>query len=1077
MRCTSSADPSPGSRFAPAILAYLGLVLLTSASCRRPPPEPPPDSETPPVESPDSRPVSATVEDSAAEPAVGEPILLPMQEGAEVPRHLDGGQVDEFRLDLEAGQFLHLVMEQQGVDVVSTLSDPGGEPVLQVDSPKGNQGSEDLLAVSDQTGAYALRVEAWSGTGSGTYAVKVESLRAAGELDRRRAEAARVFSEAEALRALGNDSAAEAIETYREAVRCFQALGDRASEASALRGLGRVYDQLPGQELAAEDAYSRAIPMLREVGDPWQEAPAAFQLGQIYAARDDRELAIEPLERALELWQRVDSRRGAALAALELGKAHQELGRAQEALTFFERSLEFWRDSGETPESTLAVFQRGEAFLQLGKERQALDDFEKAVAIWEKSGNHRWQMTALREINQVYQRQGRLDLALLALERASTASKHIDDPRVKALLWNETGLLHLLAERPDPAREAFERALEVFQQVGDRAAQGVVLHNIGNARLVLDDPCGAADLNRQALSLWEEVLDAGAVTYKQATFSLVLAKAERQCRGSAAALRYFEQALMMLEELRSRTASLDYRSSYLATQHWFYDEYVDLLMGLHRLEPSRGHDSEAFSISERARARSLLDGLREGEADLRRGADPELIRRERELARQLQAIEQRSLGFNRAEEGGGVSLEEHFRKAQARKRELLRRISEVRARIHLENSQYEALVEAEPLDASEIRSRVLDSGTLLLEYDLGDEQSYLWAISSGSFHSYVLPPGEVIERKARDAYRLLKLSKRRRSIVRAEMAMKELGELLLGPVADLLEGGERMLIVGEGALQYIPFAALTAPGSEVPILADHEIVTMPSASAMAILRSRLSQRIPAAQALAVIADPVFQSHDPRVAERLAEHTGGLQRAAGELDLEGYERLVYSQLEARAILRHLPGSRSKTLLGFEATREAVLDGDLGRYQMIHLATHGVLDEEHPELSRLVLSLVDEAGRRREGGFLFAHEISNLDLPVELVVLSACETALGKEIRGEGLVGLTQSFFYAGAARVLVSLWNVDDYATAELMSRFYENLTKQEMRPAAALRRAQIDMWRQMKAPYYWAPFVMRGEWK
>jgi CHAT domain-containing protein len=1071
MRCTSSAD---------LLAVCLGLVLLTSAGCRRPSPEPPPDVEAAPLESAETDSVSATAGDGSAEAASGEPIPLPVQEGTEVARHLAGGQVDGLRLDLEEGQFLHLVIEQQGVDVVSTLSDCDGELILQVDSLQGDQGSEHLLTVADRSGAYALRVKAWSGTGSGTYSVKVESLREAGELDRRRAEAARIFSEAGTLRALGNSYAGEAIEKYRKAIRRFRALGDRAGEASALWNLGRVYDRLPGQEAAAEDTYLEAIPILREVGDPWQEAPADFQLGQIYAERDESELALEPFERALQLFQQLGVHRGAALAAFELGKAHQRLGRVQEALTFFECSLDHWREVGVTPESTLSVFQRGRSFLLLGKEREALDDFERALSTWQESGNHLWQVAALREINQVYQRQGRLDLALAVLKRAWEPLGQIEEPREAALLWNETGLLHLRAERPEAARDAFEKALVGFRRLGERVAQSVVLHNVANTWLAVDEPCEAAELNRQALQLLELVLGPESVTNNHATVLLYLARAERRCHGSSVARPYFEKALAALEELRCRTVSLDYRSSYLATQNWFYDEYVDLLMELHRQQPSLGHDAEALAVSERARARSLLDGIVMGEADLRQDAAPELIRRERELARQLQTFEQRSLGFDRSSGIESESFDEQLRHAQAKKRELLRGLSEVRTRIHLDNPNFEALTEAAPLDAAQIRSQVLDAETLLLEYDLGEERSYAWAVTPDSLISYELPSRDVVERAAQHAYEMLKLSKRRRSTVRAEMAMDELGSLLLGPVAERLDGYRRLLVVSEGALQYIPFAALTDPGYDEPLLARHEIVNMPSASAMAILRHRLEGRPIGPASLAVIADPVFQSHDPRVAATrrpAGEASPQLRIDRAELDLEGHERLVYSQLEARSLLRYLPAPQTKTLLGFEATREAVIEGGLGRYQMLHFATHGVLDEENPELSRLVLSLVDEAGHRRESGFLFAHEIYNLDLPVELVVLSACETALGKEIRGEGLVGLTQGFFYAGAARVLVSLWNVDDYGTAELMSRFYSYLLREDKSASAALRQAQIDMWRRMPAPYYWAGFVMRGEWR
>jgi CHAT domain-containing protein/tetratricopeptide (TPR) repeat protein len=1070
MRCTSSADRRPASRLGAAVVAgCLGSLLLTSTACRRPPsPEP------------ESGPSGASLDHPVAAPeaVAGEPVPLPLRQGAEVPRRLAGGQVDEFLVDLEAGQFLQLVIEQQGVDVVSTLSDPDGQLILQVDGPTADQESEELLAVAATTGRYRVRVRAWGASDAGDYTLRIESPRAADAHDREKASAARVFSAAELLRAGGSESAAAAIGEYREAARRFRALGDRSGEGAALRGLGRVYQEVLGRDEAAAESYRRALPIVREVGDLWQEARICDELGRIQFEDGDLESAAELFRRAIDLWQQLARSRGAARTECKLGKLYQQLGRAQDALTLFERALAHWREYGETSEIATTLFLRGESFRQLGKYREALDDFERALSIWQESGAYRWQMTALKSISQIHERQGRLDLALAALDRAWEPIRKIEDPRAEALLWNAMGILQHRAGRYDEARDAYEQALEGLRRAGDRTAEGVVLHNIGNNRLILGDPCAATGYYRRALGLFDAVLGPESVTYKQTTTLLGLAKAERRCNGSSDARALFEKALGMLEELRSSTASLDYRSSFLATQAWFYDEYVDFLMDLHALEPLAGHDAEALAISERARARSLLDGLAESGADLRRGADPELIREERELTRQLQAIEQHSPSFDRADAVDGGSFDEQLRNAQVKKRAILRRLSEIQARVHLESPRYETLTTPRPLDAAEIRSRVLDPDTLLLEYDLGEERSHLWALTPQDLISFELPAGAVIERQAREAYKLLKLSRRRRSTARVEMVLSELGEMLLGPVSDLLPRSLRLLIVSEGALQYLPFAALTIPGSAFPILVEHEVVNMPSASAMAILRQQLADRPPAPASLAVIADPVFQSYDPRVG---APGTGGtvppLRGAGLEASPGGPERLVYSQHEAQAILQYFPAVQTKVLLGFEATREAVIDGDLGRYRILHFATHGVLDEEHPELSRLVLSLVDEAGRQRDSGLLFGHEIYNLDLPVELVVLSACETALGKEIRGEGLVGLTQSFFYAGAARVLVSLWNVDDYATAELMSRFYRFLMEDEMRPAAALRQAQLDLWRRTPAPYYWAAFMIRGEWR
>ena len=179
-----------------------------------------------------------------------------------------------------------------------------------------------------------------------------------------------------------------------------------------------------------------------------------------------------------------------------------------------------------------------------------------------------------------------------------------------------------------------------------------------------------------------------------------------------------------------------------------------------------------------------------------------------------------------------------------------------------------------------------------------------------------------------------------------------------------------------------------------------------------------------------------------------------------------------------ILAFVPEADSFKATGFAATRAAALNPALSQYRYLHFATHGLIDSERPGLSSLVLSLVDEAGKPQDG-FLRAHEIYNLKFPAELVVLSACQTGLGKEVKGEGLMGLTRGFMYAGAARVVVSLWSVNDKATSELMTIFYRQMLKENQRPAAALRAAQIEMWKQKQwqAPYYWAAFVLQGEWR
>jgi CHAT domain-containing protein len=304
-------------------------------------------------------------------------------------------------------------------------------------------------------------------------------------------------------------------------------------------------------------------------------------------------------------------------------------------------------------------------------------------------------------------------------------------------------------------------------------------------------------------------------------------------------------------------------------------------------------------------------------------------------------------------------------------------------------------------------------------------------------------------------------------------AARRASEMLLGPAAARI-ANKRLLIVGEGVLKYLPFGALPDPGSDVPMIAKHEIVTAPSASVVAVLRQEAAGRKPAAKTLMVLADPVFNAGD----SRLAPVTKTALRSESGPDMQNFVRLRFSRTEAEEITRVAASGTTLKALDFEASRERVMKPDLGEYRIVHFATHSLLNDEHPELSGVVLSLVDRNGRP-QNGFLRLYDIYNLRLGADLVVLSACRTALGQEIKGEGLIGLTRGFLYAGAPRVVATLWEIDDRTTAEAMKKFYEGMLGRGERPAEALRAAQIALWRTKgwDAPYYWAALTLEGEWR
>jgi len=437
-------------------------------------------------------------------------------------------------------------------------------------------------------------------------------------------------------------------------------------------------------------------------------------------------------------------------------------------------------------------------------------------------------------------------------------------------------------------------------------------------------------------------------------------------------------------------------------------------------------------------------------------------------------------------------------------RDLQAEYQDVQAAIRKSSPRYAALTQPSPLTVKQIQEELLDGDSLLLEYALGEKRSYLWVVSNTGLDAWELPSRAAIETQVERVSELLTArsvnkrtetpAERRKRIEQADATLPEaarrLSEMVIGPAASVL-GGKRLVVAPDGALQRLPFAMLPIPGSSEPLVASHEIVVLPSASALFVLRRELAGRKPAPKMLAVFADPVFDLADPRAAgagamlayapppesSRILEHlaeTGAGGASAGPK----IPRLPFTLQEADQILGVAPDRSNLRAVGFEASRAAATSGQLSQYRYLHFATHGYLDTEHPSLSALVLSQIDEKRQPRDG-FLRVNDIYNARLSAELVVLSACQTGLGKEVRGEGLMGLTRAFLYAGAPRVVVSLWNVNDRATAGLMTGLYRGMLRGGKRPSAALRDAQLEMrkQKQWESPYYWAAFVQHGEWK
>lgn len=597
----------------------------------------------------------------------------------------------------------------------------------------------------------------------------------------------------------------------------------------------------------------------------------------------------------------------------------------------------------------------------------------------------------------------------------------------------------------------------------------------------------------------------------------------------AEAFRAYDAALASIEELRAGSVRADEaHTSFLATTKDVFDEASSALaeMALMSAQPTSNkgfegpaldYAAKAFEIVERGRARSLLDMLGETGTNIREGVPPELFKRKQENLDQQAHVAQLLMGVALSDQPLSV---EGLEKAADR---LQIEEGAIENQIRAESPRYKTLTSTQPLTLAQAQQQVLDDGTALLEYSLGTEASYLWVVTKTTVRVFKLPARDELNTQADELRRqilppdtgrsLLELTpddKQRGLAVRPRKvgesaasftaASYRLYKSILEPAISMV-GARRLLIVADGTLSFVPFDVLvTAPGgadySSLPYLVKtNETVYAPSASVIDAVRRQQSGNASASPAILLIADPIFDLGDERAknlagSKTAADAARGLFVTSAAGDVAGIEkeipatfvikRLKGTRDEADEIERtaRTAGLRAEKWLDLDASEANAHERDLKPYSIVHIATHGFLDAKHPQFSGVVLSLVGNKGG--QDGFLRTEEIFNLRLGSPLVMLSACETGLGKEERGEGVMGLTRGFMYAGAPSVGVSLWSVDDVSTALLMSDFYKFLfTKDGPRSAGSLRAARLNMIaaRTYSSPYYWAPFVMVGDWR
>ena len=1041
-----------------------------------------------------------------------------LEPGRRVEHTLGAGERLSYAIVLEEGQLLPLVVRQQGVDVALTILAPGGER-REINVAADVAWGDEPATLGPSAGKYVLEVQArGSPAASGRVALEAGELRPAGRPGKERLQAEEALAEgAAAMRAArsadaiaaaheklaraaaswrevgdaywasiadvlagsvsaGSDPAGS-LERALEAARTFRALGRRGELARALQ-LVSVAHYNRGEYEAALGPDLEALSLYRDLGDSLAEAQVLDSLGGTYLDLGETRRSLDVREEALEIVRRARNREREAEVLANLGASYWFMGEIEKAYDLFVLAGRALREERNRLGEAATLHNMALCQLILGDPAKAEAGMREALPLCRDAGHRPCEAFVLQGLGLALDFLGRSSEALDLYAESLAIRRSLEDKDGEAWVLVTAAITRHRRGESQKAAELARQALGIYREIGGGWKLGLLLDLLGQIESGSGNREAGMAHHREALQVRRAVED----RQGQAVSTLRLARLERDGGDLVVAHERVEQAIRLMEDLRGRMLSPERRMAFMiGSSLWpslrdAYEDDVEVLMALEGRQPGRGFAAMAFEISERARARVLVEMLSQVRSDLGAPGDAGLDR--------LRGLEDRL----------GAKLDQQVRVLSGEPREELRRslaaeiegltgeLEQARAQVRSASPRDAALRLPDPLGLPELQGELLDPDTLLLEYFLGDQRSRLWAVTATSYATYELPPRRQLEAAARNAYAAG--SSRPRAGTSPERALREASRLLLGPVASTL-GGRRVVIVPDGALHYVPFAALPDPEDpSLPLIARHEIVSLPSASALRLLRADARDRVPAPRTLVVLADPVFDRHDERLARATAHAARprsadpALSHALHDVGVGGLPRLPFTRREARRILTLAPGTSRRAALDFDASLATATDPELAGYRYVHFATHGFLNGVRPELSGLVLSLVDRQGRDIRG-FLSARDVFDLHLGAELVVLSGCSTGLGREMKGEGIVGLTRAFMHAGAQRVVASLWEVDDAATEELMGRLYEGmLGPRKLRPAAALREAQLALSRRpgWRSPFYWAAFQAHGEW-
>jgi tetratricopeptide (TPR) repeat protein/CHAT domain-containing protein len=854
----------------------------------------------------------------------------------------------------------------------------------------------------------------------------------------------------------------QALDYYQQALAIARTIGvdDQAGEERVLNSIGAVYVAL-GQPEQALGYYQQALAIQQQIGDRLGEVTTLNNLGVAYHILGNYSQALEHLQQALLARKEVGGRDGEATTLVNIGTVYFELGRPQEALVHFQQALPIFREVGDRSGEANTLGHIGGAYQDiLGQFPRALDYYQQALKIYQEVGARQGEAQQLNNIGYIHDDLGQPEQALEYYKQALTIFREVGDSWGEAITLDNIGGTYDRLGQPQQAMTHYQDALSLRQAIGNRAGEAKTLNNIGTLQIGLHQPKQALTYFQQALPIAQAIGDRSGEAITLDNIGIAYLYLGHQ----AEALAHFRQAVEIIESIRSGMSIEELKSGFASQHAGPYQSIVSLLLEMDRLE-------EAFAYAERARARAFLDQLANVRIDPRQGADPALIQDEQRLVGEIADFERRMRELT--SQPANPQTSDLIGNLQARLTAKRAEYADLLIQLKLSNPAYGDLISVDPLSLEQIQADVLDENTVLVSYFVTDEKTIAFIISRGNFAavSIAITRQDLADRVAtfRSLISLEVESPADRLAQDRITASQALHDILLSPLASYLTAafGEpdaprshlpSLIIVPHDVLHYLPFAALL-DGEGVPLSTRFTLSLAPSASALSYARGNQN---PDDGRLLALGDP-------------ATHLSPLP---------------YAEREVEAISRLYP--LRTTFVGPAAT-EAAFRAKMSGADWVHLAAHAELSPTSPLFSALYLAeepVVEsqrslESNQDAEGrpvtsnsdGRLEVREVFNLDLTgANGVILSACETGLGEQSRGDEMVGLTRAFLYAGTPVVVASLWEVEDEATATLMTAFHQGL-RAGLGPAAALRAAQekvrgIPRW---TAPYYWAGFQVVGD--